>query len=512
MRGRTPNHLLLALLLSAAVLLPRAILIREAHSETSDDDYHLVRGLEFLKRDPGLVNRELNDPPLGEALAALPLWLMGGSTHARDEGTALHEQKDYLPETALMAVAIWKVLLFLPLIAVVFLWCKRLYGLPSAWLAVALLLVEPTIAGHLHLAALDVLASSGIVIACYFGWRYIETPTTRRLIIAAATCAVALLLKHTGILVPLIFCLYAGLAWARHRKIVGGIAKGAVLTLLFMWLLLGLDMSPVGKVGAMPGGLYIKSVQDAKAHVAYPNDAYLNGKIRRGGWWYYFPVVATYKIPIGIGVILALGLASMLVVRPRFEEWGLLLPLIAYALFLMLQNINIGWRHFLPAYLFMLIAATRVMSAGKCWRIAAWIAVAITAMDVGRWHPDYLAYINWPRRDVYRHINDSNIDWGQGMKQAHRWLEEHHSFTAGRQIYFRASAVSNRGVRYYLGRQVIQLHMGDAAPHSGVLILSPVSLSGLSESYDEYGFLRNVAPHAVIGHALRVYDLDHPGR
>ena len=507
--------LLCVLLISLAVLLPRAILIRQSQSESSDDDYHLVRGLEFLHRDTGLVNRELNDPPLGQALAALPLRLMGGTTHGRDEGTALYDQPHYSPDTALMAVAIWKVLLFLPLIATVFIWCRQLYGLSSAYLAVALLLIEPTIAAHLHLASLDVLAASGIVIACYVGWRYVQNPSPARLVAAAATCATALLLKHTGILVPLILCGYALIDWLRRRDSartrLAGLTRGALLTILFMWVLLGFDLSPVGKVGAVPGGLYVKSVLDAADHVAAPNDAYLHGQIRRGGWWYYFPVVASYKIPIGIGVILALGLVSSVYLRPRWEEWVLLLPLGAYVVFLMCQNINIGWRHFLPAYLFLLIIASRCMAAGRCWRIAGWVAVAITALDVARWHPDYFAYVNFPRRDVYLSINDSNIDWGQGLKQAGRWLDEHASFVAGRPVYFRASAVSNRAVRYNLGRRVIQLHMGDAAPRSGVLILSPVSLSGLSESHDEYAFLRNVVPHAVIGHALRVYDLDRHG-
>src|SRR5947208_727733 len=98
--------LLYALLLAVAVLVPRAILIREVHSEASDDDYHLVRGLEFLRGDAGLVHHELNDPPLGEAIAALPLWMMGGTTHGAVEGTALYEQAAYSPETALMVVAI----------------------------------------------------------------------------------------------------------------------------------------------------------------------------------------------------------------------------------------------------------------------------------------------------------------------------------------------------------------------------------------------------------------------
>jgi hypothetical protein len=147
------------------------------------------------------------------------------------------------------------------------------------------------------------------------------------------------------------------------------------------------------------------------------------------------------------------------------------------------------------------------MVAGKVWRIVAWVALAISAIDVAQWGADNVAYVNWPRRDIYLAINDSNIDWGQGLKQARRWIEENKSLVEQRQLYFRASAVSNRAVRYYLPG-VEQLHPGDEPPTSGVLIVSPVSLSGLSESRDEYGFLRGVKPDAVIGHALRVYDLD----
>jgi 4-amino-4-deoxy-L-arabinose transferase-like glycosyltransferase len=513
-----PRHLWYALVLALLVTLPRAILIREAHSQTSDDDYHLVRGLEFLQRDPGLVNRELNDPPLGQAIAALPLWIMGGTTHGRDEGTAIYGQTAYSPETALMAVAIWKVLLFLPLVAVVFCWCRQLYGLPAAWFGVSLLLFEPTITAHLHLAALDVISTSGIVCACFFGWRYFERPSVGRMILASGACAVALLLKHTAILVPAIFCGYGLLDWFHRRAVVAdtlalrnGMLKGALLALVAMWLLLWLDLSPVRQAGAMPGGLYISSVLDARDHVKAPNDAYLWGDVRRGGWWYYFPAVAAYKVPIAIALILTMGLASLARVRPRWQEWALVLPMIWYVVFLLCQNINIGWRHFLPAYVFMLLAASRCMAAGLTWRVLGWAAIGVTAIDIARWHPDYIAYINWPRPDVYQAISDSNIDWGQGLKQANDWLDANPAFIAGRPVYVRASAVSNRAVRHYLGRRVIQLHAADVCPAHGVLILSPVSLSGISESEDDYASLRGVAPHAVIGHSLRVYDLDAPG-
>lgn len=510
------RHLCFALILSALIVIPRAILIQENHSEASDDDYHLVRGLEFLRLDRGLVHRELNDPPLGEALAALPLWLMGGTTHGPDEGTAIHGQPRYSAETALAVVAAWKSVLFLPLIAVAFLWCARLYGLASAWLAAGLLVVEPTITGHLHLASLDVIATTGIVTACYLGWRYFERPSNPRLLAAAIACAAALLIKHTAIIVPLMLCLYALLAWLRQevewpaRRVMFGVIRGGIVTLMVMWVLLGFDSSGVRKGRTWPLGLYLESALDAARHVREPNDAYLSGEIRRGGWWYYFPVVATYKVPIGITALLLAGVASITWRRPRWAEWGLVIPAVGYTAFMLSQNINIGWRHFLPAYVFLMLLATRLVAAGTvlAWRTFAAAALLFTAVDVSRWYPDYIPYINWPRRDVHLAISDSNVDWGQGLKQVERWLEQNEAFVAGRPVYLRGYTVRRRAVIRYLGGRVTQKYAGYPTPRSGVLIISPVAISGVSESQDEYAYLRGIPPHAIIGHGLRVYDLD----
>ena len=47
-----------------------------AQSERVDDEYHLVRGIEYLRRDlEDRADLPLNDPPLGEGLTVLPLWL-----------------------------------------------------------------------------------------------------------------------------------------------------------------------------------------------------------------------------------------------------------------------------------------------------------------------------------------------------------------------------------------------------------------------------------------------------
>src|SRR4051812_39956311 len=96
------KSLLLCLTLAAAVIIPRAALISRAHSECTDDEYHLVRGIRFwtgsLRKTP------LNDPPLGEFISAIPLIASGTNG---DSPSVLHGQKNS-PGTLLLRIAIWK--------------------------------------------------------------------------------------------------------------------------------------------------------------------------------------------------------------------------------------------------------------------------------------------------------------------------------------------------------------------------------------------------------------------
>src|SRR5205085_11547661 len=104
-------HLLALLALASAILFPRAIAISNAHSERIDDHYHLWRGLMFWNGRINEVN-ELNDPPLGEAISALPL-LWTGCTPGPERQHVLYHQP-LSPERLLLLIALWKSLLFLP--------------------------------------------------------------------------------------------------------------------------------------------------------------------------------------------------------------------------------------------------------------------------------------------------------------------------------------------------------------------------------------------------------------
>jgi len=172
----------------------------------------------------------------------------------------------------------------------------------------------------------------------------------------------------------------------------------------------------------------------------------------------------------------------------------------------MWAHIDIGFRHFLPPYVFMLMVASRCAAGGGVWRCLSWIGLTAAAVHGFVFHPDYLSYINFSRGVPYLAISDSNVDWGQSLKQIGKWLDEHPQ--NGRRVFLRYFGNDRKSVEHYLGDRVFLLHNLDAPPTDGLLIISPVRVAGVYDPQDRYAALRPFAPEARIGHSMLVYDLD----
>ncbi|HEX8521036.1 MAG TPA: phospholipid carrier-dependent glycosyltransferase [Tepidisphaeraceae bacterium] len=532
------THLLFALLLAALVLIPRSALIARAHSDCIDDEYHLVRGLQFWSPKTFGSSR-LNDPPLGEALSAIPL-LFAGVQPDPATGSVLFNQR-HTPDQLLLWIAIWKSILFLPLIPIVFIWIRSIYSTRCAWLATLLILFDPNLAAHIPVAAIDALGAETIVIACYCAWRYFTRPTTINLLLALLTLAIALLTKHTAIILPLAISLYAATrlfpspgtpgegrvralpkrplrtallkTYLRHAAITL-VAFPAIFFALTNFNLskpkLSDEVTPTQKrllSRPLPGGNYIASFANGLAHGRRGHAAYLFGEKSMKGWWYYFPVVSTYKIPVPTLLILTLALATFFATRFRFCELSILIPLVAWTIFLMLARINIGFRHFLPAYLFILMLASRAALTAPRMRTIAFSLCALSAIHATTFHPDYLSYLNFPRSKPWYAINDSNLDWGQSLKQIRRYLDTHPF--PGRPIYLRFfHRPGAPNIPYYLGNRVTILTEENNPPRTGILIISPMHEAGVWDPQNRYAFLKPYPPTDTIGHAMLVYNLD----
>ena len=468
------RRVLAVLLVAAAVLVARGWSIAGAQSARFDDEYHLLRGSLFWTGRLAESPLALNDPPFGAAVTALPVRIMTGPLGPLADQQRLHADRvlDGDPvavDTILRVVAVWRSLLFAPVVALAFAWAGRVYGTTSAWLAAGLLLAEPTFAAHVPLASLDALGAGAILLAAWLAWRHVGRPTARRGLAAGAAVALAMSVKHTALILPGVALLTAAVAWAgpsvvrrdwrgawdavRPAKGWGG-RVGAIVCgwLIVLWAASGFDLArPVlppflevdpasawrGVVEARwPAGTYLRSARWALVHGDVGHPGYLFGEVSMHGWRHYFPVLATYKVPIGVAVVGGASLVGLLAgwVRPRRAEVGLAVPLACYAAFLVASPVNIGFRHALPCYAFGLILACRCAATpavGPRWNAGrrATVGVALagllaTAAESVAWHPDQLAYVNWPRRHVWRDIADSNLDWGQSLKQVRSFLEE----------------------------------------------------------------------------------------
>src|SRR5262249_40759238 len=156
-------------------------------------------------------------------------------------------------------------------------------------------------------------------------------------------------------------------------------------------------------------------------HVEGGHVAYLLGRNSLHGWWYFFPVALAVKVPLGILLLVGLGLLHAI----RARNWQIWAPVVTAAAILLVcipAGLNIGIRYILP--LFPMLAITA--GSGAVWLIRrrGWHG-PVAAVTLMLWavissslaHPDYLAYFNEiAARHPERFLVDSDLDWGQDMK------------------------------------------------------------------------------------------------
>ncbi len=166
---------------------------------------------------------------------------------------------------------------------------------------------------------------------------------------------------------------------------------------------------------------------------------YLNGELRRTGWWYYYPLALVYKVPEGTLLLVAFSLATLALVRHTRSDWAEEIALWSVPLVILFSmsaftDINLGLRYVLAILPYAFIATGRlvpwalglpgarkkVMSSLIIGMLGSTVAAAILI------HPHYLAYFNWvsggPDRAPARLI-DSNLDWGQDLVALQEWCK-----------------------------------------------------------------------------------------
>ena len=478
MTNQRPKYYWLAVV--ALLLIQATLALTMVHREslTFDEGDHMFAGYMMWKAGDYGLNPE--HPPLAKLLASVPiladhLWvpppmpgqffkaeayLNGRDWLARNDGDRQHLVFEMRASAELLALG---------LCLFVFLAAREWFGDTAGLIALALVVFDPNVLAHSALVTTDIGVSCFFVAAIWTFYRFASRPTLIRLLLVGLATGLLLATKHSGILIGPLFVTL--IAWEvltapgtqRKRialRLTGGFFAIVVLSVLVLWAFYGFRYSArpagmafstsvaayaeplphwesaivvaVGRLHLLPESYLVGLVDVKLVSLAYP--AFLLGKVYPHGLWYYFPFVILIKTTLGL--LLLIGLATFATVTGKLtrhrELFYALAPPVIYLAVAMMSGMNIGSRHLLPVYAFVIIfaaaAAATLAGRNRFWAIlCSYLIVAHVASSLHVF-PNEIAYANeaWGGpRNVHNLLSDSTVDWAQQLFQVKQWQDGH---------------------------------------------------------------------------------------
>ncbi|HEY0082595.1 MAG TPA: glycosyltransferase family 39 protein [Pyrinomonadaceae bacterium] len=436
---------------------------------TNDEFVHIPAGYYHLVDGAFQFNNE--HPPLVKMWAALPLLLIQPDEHplpdlrhaGSDEQTWAYlagfwTANDKRFERLTFWTRAMMVALALALGVSIYAYARALFNSRAALCAVVLYGIEPTVLAHGRVVHTDLAAA--LAYLCFFGalYAYGRNTTWRRAGLVGVAFGAALTTKFSMIvLAPLLACLVMARVWAARRdgamrgRLLRHAAFVALTALLVVNCAYGFDGPPLSAADTHWMRLQSAAVFDPLMrafnfcsrllptyylfglyHVLLHNHnghpASLLGSYSNTGWWHYFPVAFALKTTLPFLLLSAASIVWMLrrllLGREKIFLY-LLVPLAVYTFICVTSRINIGIRHFLPAFPFLFIAGGALLDqlfrVGGRGRIPATVLAALILLWAGaeaaRAYPDYIPYMNQlaGQHPRWKYLSDSNVEWGDDV-------------------------------------------------------------------------------------------------
>ncbi len=177
---------------------------------------------------------------------------------------------------------------------------------------------------------------------------------------------------------------------------------------------------------------YLFGLTDVLLVTHGPRVSFLLGHLYPHALWYYFPIDFVIKSTLGFLALLVLGLAAGKTWQGELGRKAayILIPPVFFMAVALTAGTNMGIRHILLVYPFLILAAAagawELARRSRAWTIVIVVLLISHAASSLHTRPDYLAYSNelfGGTSRTYLRLSDSNVDWGQGMREASRYLE-----------------------------------------------------------------------------------------
>lgn len=527
------GHRLLVVLLLVLYVAQCAWFIR-TQSFTNDEPEHIVAGLEAWRF--GEFKQWHDQPPLGRLLFSLPLINTNWSYHYTDE-----QVRPVAP-----AAEVWlyrsrpvNVCLGVLLLLLVYATARRLFSPAVALAVLALAALSPDLVAHYSVATIDGVGTL-CVFACVLQWmRYWRDPSRRQAALLGVALGLLMLAKFNApplfaltllfvlLLAPgelrknpaglqwrrafSIFALACAIVWAGYFFHVSRVTfANQMVTIHFSGYtkLLQYEMPTLQRPITifLPACEWMTGLGQVVVHNLEGHRSFLCGRYYAAGSKLYFPLAMLLKWPLLIVVLGLAGLAMTLARRVAWRRELLVMSILpaVYLLFAITAHINIGVRHVLPLYPFLLLFAGAALESLRRvrWHVALLGALIVAqAADVARFAPDYLSYFTVAVRpeNTWQYLSDSNTDWGQGFV-ALRAYQSAHPAEPIHLAYVGEVDPAFYGIRYTRLQE-------DDRP-TGTVIVSATHLSGqLLHNHNAYRWLLRYPVKTVLNHSLYVFEV-----
>lgn len=524
-------------------------------SVTCDELVHIPVGYYHLRTGDFRLNPE--HPPLSKFLAALPLiFVRPYSPPLRPAGDQSFEAitLDYAPrfwevnKADSARIVFWSrvpmIALTLLLGTLIFVYARQLFGAQAAVFATALFTLEPTILAHGRIVHSDVPAALGYLLFFYTLHRYFLASTKRRALLLGIVSGLALLTKfsllvmlpvllfavvflfvtasqrnqnrrelllHSGIII-LVALVVVNAAYGFQRPVL----QPADQQWLATWAPARAHqfVTSITVLSRIVPTYFVLGACAVSTHNSYGHPAFLLGEYRTTGWWFYFPVAFALKttLPFLLLTVASLGWAIWRLFKRERKFLALLLPLAVFIALAISSRINIGIRHFLPAFPFFFILGGAFLSwllSLRARRVARLIVVLLlcwTTVEAVRAYPDYLAYMNelTSRRPRWYYLSDSNIEWGDDIGELARYLRARGETNVRGSMSGAWMSLSLYGVKYW----AIPTPPDSPTPRTRYVAIGAGVLNGSTVVPEQRAFFaqyRHRTPEAIFGNSIYLY-------
>lgn len=522
--------------IAAAVFLLLGLFASLAKSPTWDEPHGIAASLSYVETGRIVVNQQ--HPPLLKELSGLflrasgvrwpadapPLEGMLDGRVAKQTGIRIISENG--PDKVMLWSRLPLILLGTGMVFVLYGLGKELLGRSAALGAVFLYILDPVVTAHTIFVTTDVGLALFVVLFLLTLWRYLRQPGKRRLLWCGLALGGMLGAKFSAVaMLPVTLLLVvAAVIWpiesvpTPRRLMRYGLALSAMCLVAFA-VLQYLYLFPKDPLQYVAGMRLVNA--DHNPNYLY----YMAGHLSRR-FYSYYAVAYLLKEPLAAIVAAAAGLVAVLRNRamPRLALAFLLVPPAALFAGYTLFSDDMGVRYIIPVLPFLQLLGgaglAALFASARAWQrilgalLCFWMIVAAAGI-----YPDQLSYFNEAAclfdnpsgigldggtRCGPAWLDDSNIDWAQGVKQLKAWIDTNAHGQPVRVGYFGTFPPAVYGVTVGPSDYADVL----AGTKPGLYAVSAQILAHARDPGPGHGaWLLHAKPVAVVGHGYYIYDL-----